>query len=118
MAPEVVAQQGDGHDQRQPALAVGVDQLQQLGTVGRVQGILQVAHQVLQHLMGYLKNALDAADRAELLELIDAYREGRLPLIVPITLLRHHFRRHPHPYIERQIYLAPHPAELMLRNLI
>jgi uncharacterized protein YbgA (DUF1722 family) len=73
---------------------------------------------VLQHLAGYLKRALDSADRNELREVIDEYRLGRVPLIVPITLLRHHFRRHPDPYVEAQVYLHPHPPELMLRNLI
>jgi len=73
---------------------------------------------VLQHLQGFLKKALDAEDRAELAETIDAYRRGLVPLVVPLTLLKHHFRRHPHPYVERQHYLEPHPAELMLRNLI
>lgn len=73
---------------------------------------------VLMHLMGYLKKQLDAADKAELLEVIHAYRREELPLIVPITLLKHHFRRHPHPYVERQVYLDPHPPELMLRNSV
>jgi uncharacterized protein YbgA (DUF1722 family)/uncharacterized protein YbbK (DUF523 family) len=73
---------------------------------------------VLQHLLGYLKNQLDAEDKAEMLEVIEDYRAGIVPLIVPITLLKHHFRRHPHEYIERQVYLTPHPHELMLRNLI
>jgi uncharacterized protein YbgA (DUF1722 family) len=73
---------------------------------------------VLSHLMGYLKTDLDAADRAELLETIDAYRRSELPLIVPITLLNHHFRRFPKPYIDRQVYLHPHPKELALRNSI
>ena len=73
---------------------------------------------VLQHLLGYLKNQLDSEDKAEMLEVIEQYREGVVPLIVPITLLRYHFRRHPHEYIERQVYLMPHPQELMLRNLI
>ena len=71
---------------------------------------------VLQHLAGYLKKALDSADRNELVELIDRYRLGQVPLVVPVTLLNHHFRRHPDPYIARQVYLNPHPAELMLRN--
>lgn len=71
---------------------------------------------VLMHLMGYLKNDLDGEDRQELLETIHQYRNGYLPLIVPVTLLKHHFRRHPQPYIERQHYLNPHPGELMLRN--
>lgn len=71
---------------------------------------------VLHHLMGYLKKQLDSADKAELLEIIEQYRLGHLPLIVPITLLRHHFRRHPHPYVAGQLYLEEPPLELMLRN--
>lgn len=71
---------------------------------------------VLMHVMGYLKRHLDAEDKAELLEVIDNYRIGQVPLIVPITLLRHHLRRHPDPYIQQQVYLSPHPEELMLRN--
>jgi uncharacterized protein YbgA (DUF1722 family)/uncharacterized protein YbbK (DUF523 family) len=71
---------------------------------------------VLYHLMGYLKEHLDGDDKAELTELIESYRTGYVPLIVPITLLNHHFRRHPDPYVARQVYLQPHPAELMLRN--
>ncbi|SKA91829.1 Uncharacterized conserved protein YbgA, DUF1722 family [Thiothrix eikelboomii] len=73
---------------------------------------------VLTHLMGYLSEHLDREDRAELVETIQHYQQGYLPLIVPITLLKHHFRRHPHPYIERQYYLRPHPSELMLLNSI
>ena len=60
---------------------------------------------VLMHLSGYLKKRLSADDKAELLELIEAYRLGRLPLIAPITLLNHHFRRFPDPYIAKQVYL-------------
>lgn len=73
---------------------------------------------VLAHLMGYLPDDLDRDDRAELVETISQYQQGYLPLIVPITLLKHHFRKHPHPYIERQYYLKPHPSELMLLNVI
>lgn len=73
---------------------------------------------VLQHLLGYLKGQLDREDKAEMVEVIDQYQVGLVPLVVPITLLKHHFRRHPHEYIERQVYLTPHPHELMLRNLI
>jgi uncharacterized protein YbgA (DUF1722 family)/uncharacterized protein YbbK (DUF523 family) len=71
---------------------------------------------VLQHLLGYLKQDLDATQRADLAETIDTYRRGLYPLVVPIRLLQHHFGRHPHTYIARQIYLEPHPQDLMLRN--
>ena len=71
---------------------------------------------VLQHLSGFIKQHLDVADKRELQVLIDSYRRGRVPLVVPITLLRHYLRRFPEPYVSAQYYLAPHPDELMLRN--
>lgn len=73
---------------------------------------------VLQHLQGFLKNDLDKEDKQELTEMIDRYRRGKLPLIVPVVLLQHHFRRHPKPFANRSKYLDPHPSELMLLNMI
>jgi len=71
---------------------------------------------VLMHIMGYLKQSLSTDDKQELLELLDKYRLGQVPLIVPITLMKHYLRRYPNNYIEQQVYLNPHPEELMLRN--
>lgn len=71
---------------------------------------------VLQHMAGYLKRQLDPASKAELHAAIDEYRRGLLPLIVPVTLLRHHVRVHEVAYLAGQHYLQPHPRELMLRN--
>ena len=73
---------------------------------------------VLQHIQGYLKRNLDAADKAELSEVIEKYRLGELPLIVPITLLKHHFRKSPDEYIDNSYYMNPYPAELCLLNHI
>lgn len=71
---------------------------------------------VLQHLAGYVSNQLDAEDRQELAEMIEYYRRGLLPLIVPVTLLRHYVRKFHVPYLLDQVYLSPHPHELMLLN--
>ncbi len=71
---------------------------------------------VLMHMAGHLKTKLDDASRRELLEGIDEYRRGLVPLVVPLTLLRHHVRVHSIAYLAGQIYLEPHPRELMLRN--
>jgi len=71
---------------------------------------------VLEHVRGYLKHDLDRDDKRELTESIENYRLGLVPLIVPITLLRHHFRKNPNEYIERSYYMRPHPDELMLLN--
>lgn len=73
---------------------------------------------VLMHIQGYFKNELDKGDKAELKETIETYRLGKLPLIVPVVLLKHHLRRHPDPYLLKQRYLFPYPEELMLRNHI
>ena len=72
----------------------------------------------LQHIQGYLKNYLDADDKQELLQTIEKYRQGQLPLIVPITLLNHFFRKHPNEYIARSYYMNPYPGELCLQNVI
>jgi uncharacterized protein YbgA (DUF1722 family)/uncharacterized protein YbbK (DUF523 family) len=71
---------------------------------------------VLQHLARFLKSHLGPAERRELQELLEDYRGGRVPLIAPLTLLKHHIRQHGIGYVSDQIYLSPHPKELMLRN--
>lgn len=72
---------------------------------------------VLQHAIGFLKDRLGGDDKAELLAQVEEYRLGLVPLVVPVTLLRHHLRRHEVPeWITRQVYLNPYPRELMLRN--
>ena len=71
---------------------------------------------VLMHLLGHLKAQLDAADRQELLALIEEHRRGHLPLVVPLTLLAHHARRLDAGYLLAQTYLTPRVEELRLRN--
>ena len=63
-------------------------------------------------------NNISADERQELQTLINQYRSGIVPLIVPLTLLKHHFKRHPDRYIAGQVYLQPHPENLSLRNAI
>jgi uncharacterized protein YbgA (DUF1722 family)/uncharacterized protein YbbK (DUF523 family) len=71
---------------------------------------------VLLHLLGYFHKQMDNDSRRELFALIEDYRRGLVPLIVPITLIRHYVRRFDVAYLRGQIYLDPHPKELMLRN--
>jgi uncharacterized protein YbgA (DUF1722 family) len=71
---------------------------------------------VLQHMAGYFKDRLDQSSRQELADVIADYRAGLVPLIVPITLIRHQVRILDIAYLKGQIYLRPHPKELMLRN--
>ena len=71
---------------------------------------------VLNHMAGHLKKLVDAPSRAELAQCIDEYRNALVPLVVPITLIRHYVRIHAVEYLAGQVYLEPHPRELMLRN--
>jgi len=71
---------------------------------------------VLLHMLGYFKKDLSPQEKQELLEVIDRYRQGYLPLIVPVTLLNHYVRKYQQEYLAGQHYLQPHPVELKLRN--
>jgi uncharacterized protein YbgA (DUF1722 family)/uncharacterized protein YbbK (DUF523 family) len=66
------------------------------------------------------KQLISASDKAELSEIINQYRQGIIPLVVPLTLLKHHLNRYgeSNQYACQQVYLNPHPYELGLRNAI
>jgi uncharacterized protein YbgA (DUF1722 family) len=71
---------------------------------------------VLQHIMGYFKRRLTPAEKKELLAVIEEYRGARVPLLVPLVLLRHYVMTYDEPYLKGQCYLYPDPDELMMRN--
>jgi uncharacterized protein YbgA (DUF1722 family)/uncharacterized protein YbbK (DUF523 family) len=71
---------------------------------------------VLHHIMGYFKKDLSTDEKQELLEVVDEYRKGLIPLIVPVTLMNHYVRKYDEAYLKEQVYLNPHPLELQLRN--
>lgn len=71
---------------------------------------------VLQHIMGYFKKLLSPDEKLELIEVIEHYYMGYLPLVVPLALLKHYVRKYDQPYLKGQFYLDPHPIELQLRN--
>jgi uncharacterized protein YbgA (DUF1722 family)/uncharacterized protein YbbK (DUF523 family) len=71
---------------------------------------------ILQHMLGYLRDRVDADDRKELAGIIADYHRELVPLIVPVTMLRHYVVKFGIEYLEEQYYLNPHPLELKLRN--
>ncbi|MGL5949322.1 MAG: YbgA family protein [Aeromonas sp.] len=70
---------------------------------------------VLLHVQGYFKQQLNYDQKQELRECIEQYRLGLMPLLAPLTLIRHYLRQYPHSYLSQQVYLSPHPACLKLR---
>jgi uncharacterized protein YbgA (DUF1722 family)/uncharacterized protein YbbK (DUF523 family) len=73
---------------------------------------------VMLHILGYLKRSVSGRERQQLAGTIKQYRDGEVPLVVPIALLRHHFSNNPDPYISDQTFLQPYPDALQLRNQI
>jgi len=71
---------------------------------------------VMMHMLGYFKKELTGDEKKEMLEIIEAYRGERLPLVVPLTLFSHYVRKYDQPYLKQQTYLNPHPTALKLRN--
>lgn len=71
---------------------------------------------VMMHMLGYFKKQLSAGEKAEMLDLIEDYRQGYLPLVVPLTLFSHYVRKYDQLYLKEQTYLYPHPVALKLRN--
>jgi uncharacterized protein YbgA (DUF1722 family)/uncharacterized protein YbbK (DUF523 family) len=71
---------------------------------------------VLLHMAGHFRKRLTRDEKEELLEAVRQYREGQLPRIVPVSLVRHYVRKFRVDYLARQVFLHPHPAERSLRN--
>ncbi len=96
-------------------------QLRQTYEAGFMQALKKIATpgrhaNVLQHMAGYFRKSLDEDSRRELQECIEDYRNGSLPRIVPLTLIKHYVRRFDVSYLAGQLYLYPHPKEVALRN--
>ncbi len=71
---------------------------------------------VLLHMLGFLKTILPSPVKASILKLIERYKEQKVHLIVPITMLKHYVEIHQIEYLMNQKYLSPYPYELGLRN--
>jgi len=82
----------------------------------RVQATAKKNANVLMHMLGFFKTRLSGDEKQEILEVIEQYRTELTPLVVPVTLLRHHVRKYDEPYLAQQTYLNPHPMELKLCN--
>lgn len=70
----------------------------------------------LMHLRGYLKLHITSQEKQELGHLIESYTKGLVPLVVPLTLLKHHLMTLDNPYLKQQTFWSPYPDELGLRN--
>lgn len=72
----------------------------------------------LSHIQGYLKRYISSTERVSLDQVIHQYRQGLVPLVVPVTLLNHYFKRYPDSYIGEQVFLSQYPDALGMGNTI
>src|SRR5690606_4732778 len=73
---------------------------------------------VMMHLRGYLRSSLTREDQIELSRTIESYRDGNVPLVVPLTLLKHHLIKNNDEYLKKQTFWAPYPEKIGLRNFV
>ncbi len=73
---------------------------------------------VLHHITGYFKKQLSRDARQELQELIDCYRQGRVPLSVPTDRINHYARLFDNAYLQGQRYLHPQTWQLQMHDLL
>ena len=73
---------------------------------------------VLEHLLGFFKKEISNAAKRELIQSIEDYRQGYVPLIVPVTLIHHYSKVYKLEYVAQQAYLNPHPSQLALLSCI
>lgn len=104
------------HAQELDATQLYSDYLKLLMEALKLKRTVKKNSNVLQHMMGYFKTVLSRDEKQELLEVIGTYRNGHVPLIVPITLINHYVRKYDEPYLSVQFFLNPHPIELQLLN--
>ena len=68
---------------------------------------------VMMHIMGYFSDQLSSGERQHFLELLEKYRDGKLPLSSPLSVLKSWVIRFEHPYLLRQTFFEPYPEELV-----
>lgn len=72
----------------------------------------------LLHMLGLLKKHLTKEEKQGILSTLEDYRNELVPLIAPITRIRHYVKKYNITYLLDQVYLNPSPQELMLRNQV
>lgn len=94
---------------------MATDYISGLMTALKIKATRKNHSNTLQHIQGYFSKHLSASERQELCKQINDYRVGLVPLVVPLTLIKHYLMHHPKEYLAQQTYLNPYPEQLRLR---
>ncbi|MCC4691310.1 DUF1722 domain-containing protein [Escherichia coli] len=55
------------------------------------------------------------SEKKRMMDLINDYYIGYIPLLAPIAMINHYIEEYPVPYISTQTWLNPYPKELRIR---
>lgn len=67
----------------------------------------------LNHALGYFDSNLKICEKEYFSQILDNYRYGKIPLSVPISLLKSYSLRFNNKYLLQQTFLNPYPEELI-----
>jgi len=68
---------------------------------------------VLMHAMGYFSRQLNPREKAHFLDLLELYRQGKIPLSASVSVIRSWSHRFDTEYLEAQTYFEPYPPDLV-----
>jgi uncharacterized protein YbgA (DUF1722 family) len=68
---------------------------------------------VLMHALGYFKKQLGSPEKSFFLESLEDYRAKRVPLSVPVGIMRSHIVRFAEAYLGSQTFFEPYPVDLV-----
>jgi uncharacterized protein YbgA (DUF1722 family)/uncharacterized protein YbbK (DUF523 family) len=68
---------------------------------------------VLMHALGYFSKQLLSREKAHFLDLLELYRDAKVPLSAAIAVVQSWIARFENAYLEAQTYFRPYPLELV-----
>jgi len=68
---------------------------------------------VLMHALGYFREGLTSEEKAYFLDSLQRYRTGKVPLSVPVGIIRSWVVRFSQPYLAQQVLFQPYPEALV-----
>jgi len=68
---------------------------------------------VLMHGLGYFSKSLSFKEKAFFLDSMEMYRNGKVPLSVPLNIMKSWIIRFDNEYLMKQSFFMPYPEELM-----
>ncbi len=81
-----------------------------------LKGNIGKTYNILLHIYGYFKNDITAGEKELLLQSLEEYKDGIIPLIAIIKLINLYVVKFDIGYLAKQKFLDPYPKELALRS--